>query len=125
MGCRGSTNCAAESAGDAFLYAFDLPELDGEDLRCVALIERKARLARLLRRSKPASCSMNMSLLMGPPCLLTRVSLALRHRVEARPYAVSVRALLGLGQVQEPGSEGGTAGTQRELERGKGPRIRR
>ncbi len=41
-----------ESATAAFLYAFDLLDLEGEDLRGVAMIERKAGLARLLRRSK-------------------------------------------------------------------------
>jgi hypothetical protein len=33
-----------------FLYAFDLIELDGEDLRKLALVERKLRLRRLLSR---------------------------------------------------------------------------
>jgi bifunctional non-homologous end joining protein LigD len=42
----------SDSADDAFQYAFDLLELDGEDLRPLPLIERKARLAQLLRRSK-------------------------------------------------------------------------
>jgi bifunctional non-homologous end joining protein LigD len=32
----------------ALLYAFDLVELDGQDLRSLPLIERKAALARLL-----------------------------------------------------------------------------
>jgi bifunctional non-homologous end joining protein LigD len=37
-------------ATEAILYAFDLLELDGEDLRPVPLGERKARLAKLLGR---------------------------------------------------------------------------
>jgi bifunctional non-homologous end joining protein LigD len=40
-------------ASDAILYAFDLLELDGEDLRPQPLSARKAKLARLLAR-KPA-----------------------------------------------------------------------
>jgi bifunctional non-homologous end joining protein LigD len=36
---------------EAILQAFDLLELDGEDLRPLPLSARKARLARLLRRS--------------------------------------------------------------------------
>lgn len=36
--------------GEAFLYAFDLLELDGMDLRARPLIERKAMLAELLAR---------------------------------------------------------------------------
>jgi bifunctional non-homologous end joining protein LigD len=35
-------------ATDAILYAFDLLELDGADLRPLPLVERKAKLARLL-----------------------------------------------------------------------------
>jgi bifunctional non-homologous end joining protein LigD len=34
---------------EAMLYAFDLLELDGEDLRALPLGDRKKRLARLLR----------------------------------------------------------------------------
>jgi hypothetical protein len=45
-------------ASDALLYAFDLPELDGEDLRPFPLGERKAKLARLLAR-KPAGIVYN------------------------------------------------------------------
>jgi bifunctional non-homologous end joining protein LigD len=38
-------------APDAMLYAFDLLELNGKDLRSLPLGERKARLAKLLVRS--------------------------------------------------------------------------
>jgi bifunctional non-homologous end joining protein LigD len=37
-------------ASDAIVYAFDLLELDGDDLRPRLLCERKARLAKLLGR---------------------------------------------------------------------------
>ncbi len=37
---------------DAMLYAFDLLELNGEDLRPLPLGERKAKLAKLLARSR-------------------------------------------------------------------------
>ena len=37
------------------LYAFDLIELDGDDLRSLPLIERKRRLARLIGRAKRRS----------------------------------------------------------------------
>jgi ATP-dependent DNA ligase len=36
------------------LYAFDLLELDGEDLRALPLGDRKKRLARLLARRRVA-----------------------------------------------------------------------
>jgi bifunctional non-homologous end joining protein LigD len=38
-----------EAAHSAILYAFDLIELDGEDLRDRPFLDRKAALARLLR----------------------------------------------------------------------------
>ena len=45
--------CSALSARsqEAFLYAFDILELDGEDLRRRPWAERRAALARLLRKS--------------------------------------------------------------------------
>jgi bifunctional non-homologous end joining protein LigD len=45
-------------ASDAILYAFDLLELDGEDLRPLPLSARKAKLAKLLAR-KPAGIVFN------------------------------------------------------------------
>jgi bifunctional non-homologous end joining protein LigD len=39
-------------ARDAILHAFDLLELDGEDLRPLPLGERKAKLSKLLARAK-------------------------------------------------------------------------
>jgi bifunctional non-homologous end joining protein LigD len=41
-----------EAARTAILYAFDLIELDGEDLRRSPFLDRKAALARLLRHTK-------------------------------------------------------------------------
>jgi bifunctional non-homologous end joining protein LigD len=41
-----------EAARAAILYAFDLIELDGEDLRCRPFLDRKAALARLLRETE-------------------------------------------------------------------------
>jgi bifunctional non-homologous end joining protein LigD len=40
------------TVSDAMLYAFDLLELDGEDLRALPLGDRKKRLARLLARRR-------------------------------------------------------------------------
>jgi bifunctional non-homologous end joining protein LigD len=47
-----------QRVSEAILYAFDLLELDGEDLRLLPLGERKAKLARLLAR-KPAGIVFN------------------------------------------------------------------
>ena len=40
------------TVSEAMLYAFDLLELDGEDLRALSLGDRKKRLARLLGRRR-------------------------------------------------------------------------
>jgi ATP-dependent DNA ligase len=47
MGFLTSTSCIAHNE-DVFLYAFDLIELNGDDLRKEALERRKAKLERLL-----------------------------------------------------------------------------
>jgi ATP-dependent DNA ligase len=41
------------NASQAFLYAFDLLELDGTDLRREPIEVRKATLASILRKSRP------------------------------------------------------------------------
>jgi ATP-dependent DNA ligase len=46
MACHGSRNCVDETAAyKAILYAFDLIEHDGEDLRDLPFLDRKAALA--------------------------------------------------------------------------------
>src|SRR5262245_2599924 len=55
MACPTSTASALQSVGsarDAFLYAFDLLEIDGEDLRPYEWHVRRATLASLLRRMR-------------------------------------------------------------------------
>ena len=42
-----------QNEADAFLYAFDLLELDGADLRREPIETRKATLANVLRKSRP------------------------------------------------------------------------
>jgi bifunctional non-homologous end joining protein LigD len=46
-----------EAARSAILYAFDLIEYDGEDLRNLPFLGRKAALAGCCARPTPASCS--------------------------------------------------------------------
>jgi bifunctional non-homologous end joining protein LigD len=48
----------AGEASDAMLYAFDLLEFDGEDLRPRPLSERKVKQAKLLARA-PAGIAFN------------------------------------------------------------------
>ena len=69
-----------------FSFAFDLLELDGQDLRREPIETRKATLASLLRQAR----------LRG-------------HCVEAARLAVCQRPHPTLAQVQEPGGPGGEA----------------
>src|SRR5271155_4129450 len=55
-------------ASDAILYAFDLLELDGADLRPLPLSDRKAKLGRLLARKPPGSCSTSTPTRTAPLC---------------------------------------------------------
>ena len=54
---------------ECVFFDFDLLFLNGEDLRALPLIERKARLKRLLRR-KPVSCALRRSHRSAWPTLL-------------------------------------------------------
>jgi bifunctional non-homologous end joining protein LigD len=54
-----------EAARTAILYAFDLIEYDGEDLRNLPFLDRKTALARLLRNTKAGICLTNASSKMG------------------------------------------------------------
>ena len=89
---------------DAFLYAFDLLELDGTDLRREPLEVRKATLASILRKSRHG---VRLNEHLEHDCGLTRVSARLQdgaggHRLEAARLALPIRPLARLAQVQEP-----------------------
>jgi ATP dependent DNA ligase domain len=67
-----------EAARTAILYAFDIIEHEGEDLRHLPFLDRKAALARCCATPKLASCLTNTLPRMAPPSLRTLVSLAPR-----------------------------------------------
>ena len=74
----------------AFLYAFDLLELDGEDLRAAALEERKARLAKLLAGSKAGIVYSEHVELDGPAVFAAACRMGLEGIISKRrdkPYA--------------------------------------
>ena len=54
-GRRTSNRSGANRGSEAVLFAFDLIEHDGDDLRDLPLIERKRRLKKLLGRAKRRS----------------------------------------------------------------------
>jgi hypothetical protein len=96
-----------ERPAEIFLYAFDLLELDGQDLRREPLETRKATLASLLRGCGPGLRAPRARRRRRlPPCLPAWLR---GHRVEAPGLAVCQRPHAALAQVQEPGSAGGEA----------------
>jgi ATP-dependent DNA ligase len=56
---------------DAMLYAFDLLELNGEDLRSLPLLDRKAKLAKLLVHSRSGIVLKITPTTTAPPCSCT------------------------------------------------------
>jgi ATP-dependent DNA ligase len=70
--------------GDAFLYAFDLIELNGDDLRRDPLEVRKATLASMWPRSDPASGSTSISRATAQPSSPMPASLASKAIVSKR-----------------------------------------
>jgi ATP-dependent DNA ligase len=87
---------------DAFLYAFDLLELDGTDLRREPIETRKATLASVLRKAKGG---VRLNEHLAHDCGLTvfpaRLPARLRgHRLEAARLALPLRPPR-LAQVQE------------------------
>jgi hypothetical protein len=88
---------------EAMLYAFDLLELDGEDLRGMPLLDRKKRLARLLsgRRLGIVLSDHRRGWRHHLPAGLRHGSGG--HRVEAADRALQVGPIAGLAQGEEPG----------------------
>jgi ATP-dependent DNA ligase len=75
----------------AVLCAFDLIELNGEDLRRSPIEYRKRMLAKLVRGPRPG-------IVLNEHCEGAPASSAARHRVEAARLAVSLRAFTPLAQ---------------------------
>jgi len=85
-----------EAARTAVLYAFDLIEHDGEDLRNRPLLERKAALARLLRDTD-AGILLNEHPRMAQPSSSTLAGLAPRASCPRRSTALIDRGRAGSG----------------------------
>jgi hypothetical protein len=89
----------------AFLYAFDLLELDGTDMRREPIEVRKATLASILRKSRPG---VRLNEHLRAPGWHCRVPTRLQDgpggdRVEAARLALQVGTFTRLAEVQEPG----------------------
>jgi ATP dependent DNA ligase domain len=104
-----------EAARTAILYAFDLIEHDGEDLRHRPFLDRKAALARLLRRTK-AGILLNTSPMMGRPCSPMRASLAPRASSRRTSMARIDPARAASGSRSATRQHRGAARAERDLE---------
>jgi ATP dependent DNA ligase domain len=91
------------SGKHVFLFAFDLLELDGQDLRREPLETRKATLASLLRGSLPG-LRLNEHLAHdGESVFRHACKMGLRgYRVEAARLALPLGPVEGLAEIQEP-----------------------
>jgi hypothetical protein len=99
-----------QHVSEAGLYAFDLLELNGEDLRPRPLGERKARLEKLLGRKTGAIVYNEHTDEDGATVFRHACKLGFEgHRVEAAGGALPIRAVSGLDQGQEPGQPGDAA----------------
>ena len=103
--------------GTVFLYAFDLIELNGDDLRRDPLEVRKATLASIAGQGwtrHPVQRAYRMRRWRDrlPPRLQDG---ARRHRVEAQGLALPLGPLARLAQDEEPGLCGGEARGRRGL----------
>ena len=98
---------------EAMLYAFDLLELDGEDLRALPLVDRKKRLARLLGGRRLGIVLSDHTDDDGALLFRPRVPHGPRgHRVEAAERALPVGPVAGLAQGEEPGQPGDDPGAR-------------
>jgi bifunctional non-homologous end joining protein LigD len=77
-----------EAADTAILYAFDLIEHDGEDMRNRPFLERKAALARLLRNTG-AGILFNEHIVEDGPCTL-RIAWRMSRSCRAARRTVSL-----------------------------------
>jgi bifunctional non-homologous end joining protein LigD len=91
--------------GQVFLFAFDLLELNGQDMRREPLETRKRTLAVVLRVKRGAGIQFNDHCddLPGgycfPACLQARLR---RYREQAAWFALSIGAVAGLAEDEEP-----------------------
>jgi hypothetical protein len=103
--------------GTVFLFAFDLLELNGDDLRREPLEVRKATLASVLAKAG-FGLRLNEHLEHHDGELVFRHALQAwprGHREQAARLALSLRAVAGLAQDEEPCSTGREARGGREL----------
>jgi hypothetical protein len=88
------------------MYAFDLIELNGDDLRRDPLEARKATLKMMLAKAGQASDSTSISKATARPCSGMPASSASKVSCRSGRLALPLGALAGLAQDEEPGCTG-------------------
>ena len=95
-----------QGQAEAILVAYDIMEVDGQDVRPEPLEERRKRLAKLLsrrtRRCATASNSARRSPETGPPSFGMRADGPRRHRLEAHRLPIRERPDTGMAEDEEP-----------------------
>ena len=93
--------------GDVFLYAFDLIELNGDDLRRDPLQVRKATLASIVAKARPGIRFNEHIEGDGPTVFAHACKLGLEGIVSKRKdFRLPFRPLARLAQDEEPGGVG-------------------
>jgi ATP-dependent DNA ligase len=106
----------ARHGGNAVLCAFDLIELDGEDLRRRPIEDRKRKLSRLIRTPASGYCSERTLRGRRRNRVSARLPARLRgHRVQTARLAISFRPRRLLGEGEKPEGAGGEARVRRRL----------
>jgi hypothetical protein len=93
------------------LHAFDLLEFDGKDLRPLPLSERKAKLAKLLARV-PAGIVYNEQTDEDGAVVFRHACKMGLEGIVSKRITLSLRAISGLDQGEEPGRPGDAAGAR-------------
>jgi ATP-dependent DNA ligase len=105
-----------EAAHSAMLYAFDLIEHDGLDLRDLPFLDCKAALARLVGDSEAGILFNEHVAGDGPSMFEHARRLVLRHRVEADRRHISIGPVFCLDQDPESRQRRSAEGVQRAME---------
>ena len=98
---------------EAVLFAFDLIEHDGDDLRDLPLIERRRLLAKLIGKAKRRAIRFSERL-TGDGASVFEHDVGWRWRASCRSGRTrpSQRPVKDVAQVEEPGERGGAAGAR-------------
>jgi ATP-dependent DNA ligase len=101
--------------GSVFLYAFDLIELNGDDLRREPFEVRKATLASVVAKAAPGLRLNEHIEADGPTVFVHVCKMGLEGIVSKRKDSRYVGPVNGLAQEQEPSERGSAAGAGRRL----------